>query len=644
MRKGIFFLIGWQLIAAAVLAEAPDTLITLQEVSVSARRQLDFGAGYNTRSLDSTALERHPEQDLGYLLSRYGGLFIKSYGPGILSSTALRGGQPGQTALIWNGFNLQSPMNGQMELSLLPALFADEVQVQYGGGSALWGSGAMGGAIFINNHPGNTPGFSGTLGLNTGSIGDLGQQMKIGYARPKFSTTLRAFNRKARNEYRFANPNLPGNPVQTQELAGIKQAGILHDTWFQLGSNHQFDFRWWWQDSDRDIPPALNMDYYESRQQDRSLRLSGQYQLSLPGMLVMVRGARFEDYLDYSDNFDYEGSSYSTNLTGETEARWNPLKGLIVSGGVNVQETTANALEYEEEKQRNSLALFASAKWEVPEDQLELVLSGRQEMVRDRKIPFAPSLGIAWRPIQHWALKGNAGYSYLLPSLNDLYWNPGGNPDLEPEQGWSGEMSVEREVVRNIGEHPLRIFEHFSLGAYQRRIQNWIIWLPQGDTWIWMPENRMEVKSYGLESQWSGYWKVGQGLMEWAFRYDHTIARNSKGVGTEDPSLGKQLIYVPKHRGGVNLAFSFRNLGIYYNHEITGKRFTSSDNSQWLPSYHAGDLGLTWKPRVFQQQMALNLSVENLWNTRYQIIDNRPMPLRYVRVGMFFSFSQKTKG
>lgn len=643
MRKGILFFLLWQFTTAFAFAEEPDTLITLQEVSVTARRQLDFGAGHTTHTLDSVALQRNSDQDLGFLLSRHGGLFIKSYGPGILASPALRGGQAGQTAMIWNGFNLQSPMNGQMELSLLPALFADEVQVQYGGGSALWGSGAMGGAIFINNHPSREPGFSGTLALTTGSIGDFGQQLKLSYARPRFSTTLRSFHRNARNEYRYANPNLAGSPVETQELASIEQAGILHDTWFQLGNNHRFDFKWWWQDSDRNIPPSLDMDYYESRQKDKSLRLSGQYQFSLPEILIMIRGARFEDQLNFSDNLEYDGDSQSIVNTGEAEARWNPLKGLIFNGGVNVRKSTANALEYEEEQGRNSLAIFASAKWEAKEDQLELVMSGRQEFVREREIPFAPSLGIAWKPIQNWTLKGNAGYSYLLPSMNDLYWSPGGNPDLKPEQGWSGEIRLERLKQRNTSAKDFSVFEHLSLGAYQRRIRNWIIWLPVDDTWIWMPQNRLEVRSYGLESRWAGYGKLGQGLLEWNLRYDLTIAENSKGMDADDPSLGKQLTYVPKHRGGINLSFSIKNLSIFYNHEMGGKRYTSSDNSQWLPSYHTGDIGLSWKPRIFNQQMGLNLTVENLWNTRYQIIDNRPMPLRYVRAGMYFRFSQKQK-
>ncbi|MBW6498296.1 MAG: TonB-dependent receptor plug domain-containing protein, partial [Bacteroidales bacterium] len=189
-KSHIGFLTFILLFSFAAFAEAPDTLITLSEVSISARRQHDFGAGHNSSTIDSTILQQQSHQHLGYLLGRHSGIFIKSYGPGILASTSLRGGQPGQTALMWNGFSLQSPMNGQADLALMPVLFADEIQVQYGGGSALWGSGAMGGAIFINNHRTRQPGFSAEAGLNTASIGDFGQSLKLNYGMQNFSTTL----------------------------------------------------------------------------------------------------------------------------------------------------------------------------------------------------------------------------------------------------------------------------------------------------------------------------------------------------------------------------------------------------------------------------------------------------------------------
>ena len=34
-------------------------------------------------------------------------------------------------------------------------------------------------------------------------------------------------------------------------------------------------------------------------------------------------------------------------------------------------------------------------------------------------------------------LKGSMAYNYRFPSMNDLYWRPGGNPEVKPEEGYS---------------------------------------------------------------------------------------------------------------------------------------------------------------------------------------------------------------
>jgi vitamin B12 transporter len=646
MRSALIaLLVIVQLFTISAFAEAPDTLITLKEVSVTARRHNDFGPGHSLTTVDSLVLKLQSHQDLGYLLRRHSGIFIKGYGPGSLTTTSLRGGTAGQTALLWNGFSLQSPMNGQADLSLLPAFFADEVQVQLGGGSALWGSGAMGGAIFINNHRTAKQGFSAQAGLSTGSIGDFSQNLKLSYSLPVFSTTLRIFNRDASNKYRFANNypdlSLSDAPIEKQQLAAFNQRGILHETWFRLGNNHQFDLRWWWQDNDRDIPPPLDFAFYESQQKDKALRLSGQYQFTLPGLLISLRGARFNDEINYKDNFGYDGTSYFTNIIGETEARWTPTNNLIITTGLNAQQVKANAQEYAMEKERASTALFASVKWQALENKLNLALSGRQEFVEGHEIPFSPSASISWNFIQNWAFKANTGYSYLLPSLNDLYWNPGGNPELKPEQGWSSDLRVERTSRESDKENKFSPFSDVSIGVYNRKIQNWVIWLPTIDNpWIWSPENRLEVRSYGLESQLGGFMRQGNNLISWNLRYVITEAKMTKTVYEGDSSLNKQLTYVPRHRAGFNLAYQYKNIGLSYNHDFAGIRYTSTDNEEWLPSFHYGDFALHYFYKFSAYQLGLNIGVENIWNTRYEVLANRPMPLRYLRAGLSLSFNQ----
>ncbi|HSV87960.1 MAG TPA: TonB-dependent receptor [Bacteroidales bacterium] len=623
----------------SAFGEEPDTLIMLNEATVSARKLGDFGAGHHSTTIDSTTISRFSASDLGSLLRWNSGVPIRSFGPGSLATTNLRGGTAGQTAVLWNGFSLHSPMNGQTDLSSLPAFFADEIQLQQGGSSAIWGSGAMGGAIFLNNRRNATQGLSGQVGLNAGSSDDFSQSVRLEYGSRYIGSTLRFFNRDAQNNYRFSNDLISGAPIEKQQNAGFGLTGLLHEIWFRLGPDHQIDLRWWWQENQRNIPPSLEFPQFLSEQSDRSLRVSAQYQVNLPEVSFFLRGARFREELSYRDNFGFSSSSNFVVHAGEAEARWVPGPRFTMNSGILFQDNKALATDYAGEKRRTSWAIFTSARWAPVPGKLDFVVSGRQELISGMEIPFTPSLGFSFTFFPNWKVKANTGYSFRLPSMNDMYWNPGGNPDLLPEQGWNSDLRVEFDVRDKAQQSNFVPFQYLSTGVYNRSIRNWIIWLPQGDSWLWMPENRAQVNSFGLESIMSGFWQTATIKAHWTIRYDHTIARNVQETRPNDTSLNKQLIYVPLNRAMLNLALTYKQLGLIYDHEFSGKRFNSSDNTTWLPSFQTGNLAIHWNSAISAYKVGLNLTVENIWNTRFQILSNRPMPLRIIRAGIKIGFA-----
>ncbi|HSV76429.1 MAG TPA: TonB-dependent receptor, partial [Bacteroidales bacterium] len=308
------------------------------------------------------------------------------------------------------------------------------------------------------------------------------------------------------------------------------------------------------------------------------------------------------------------------------------------NSGIGLQGQNAVATDYAGEKERTSLAIFTSARWEPTPEKLAIVLSGRQEFIRGKQIPFLPSLGFSWAFLSEWSIKANTGYSFRLPSMNDLYWNPGGNPDLLPEQGWSSDLMLVFDGRERNRQSQFVPVAYVSTGGYYRSIKNWIVWLPQGDSWLWMPENRAQVTSYGLESRIKGFWNADPIQASWTLRFDHTIARNARETIPNDPSMNKQLIYVPMNRAGINLTLQYKQLSIAYDHEFAGKRFDSSDNTTWLPAFHTGNLALHWNRTILDYRLALSLTAENIWNTRFMILSNRPMPLRMVRAGLQIGF------
>ncbi|MFO7997779.1 MAG: TonB-dependent receptor [Bacteroidales bacterium] len=618
-----------------VMLLAADTLIILEPVRITGTRYQLAGAGYSQQTIDSLERDKHIFDGLDRLLAKHSGMYIRSYGPGVLASLSMRGGSTNQTKLLWNGISLRSSMNGQNDLSLLPVFFFDKISVQYGGGSALWGGGALGGTIFLDNNPSAEKGFTVYAGLQGEERGGISQQAKIGWQGRGAGTSLRVFNLHSQNRYRYVNTSLPSRPVQIQEHAAYQARGLLSETNLRLGQRHTLGINLWLQSADRNIPPALQQTHGGANQLDAATRLNANWQAWFGKAVFTWRGAWFDETLTYGDSLNAESVSRWKTLTQEAEARWQVTSLLMVNTGIRLQSANATADNYPRGAERNLLALFSSIGWKTQDEKLELQINGRQEFGNNLEIPFVPSVGLAWRAGRDWILKANAGKNFRLPSLNDMYWSPGGNPDLKPESGWSQDLTIAwgEQLPGPSDDKKLNA----SLSGFHRLITDWIIWLPSGGGMLWQPQNIMEVRSYGLEARLAGSLSYAGITLDWRAGWDHTVSVNRKGKSPNDASVGKQLIHVPKNRGTFGIRLTWGDMGIFYDHQHTGRAFTSSDNSQWLQPWHHGDIGMDYTFLLCGYEANAYANVVNLWNSAYVVMPGRPMPLRYFRLGVLIN-------
>ena len=76
---------------------------------------------------------------------------FKENGLGMVSSPSFRGTTAQQTAVIWNGININSQLNGQTDFNTITTRDYTSITVRSGGGSSIYGSSAIGGSIHLNN-------------------------------------------------------------------------------------------------------------------------------------------------------------------------------------------------------------------------------------------------------------------------------------------------------------------------------------------------------------------------------------------------------------------------------------------------------------------------------------------------------------
>jgi len=145
---GLFWLSCLQLNAQTVPA---DTIKHLPDFTARGQRFESFNTGAKIVQTDSLVKLMAIHDNVAQLLSYNSQVFVRAYGPNQMATTSFRGAGAQHTAVLWNGINLQNSLLGQTDFSLLPAGFMNDIGVYYGGNSALYGAGAIGGAVLLSN-------------------------------------------------------------------------------------------------------------------------------------------------------------------------------------------------------------------------------------------------------------------------------------------------------------------------------------------------------------------------------------------------------------------------------------------------------------------------------------------------------------
>ena len=208
-----------------------------------------------------------------------------------------------------------------------------------------------------------------------------------------------------------------------------------------------------------------------------------------------------------------------------------------------------------------------------------------------------------------WQANISYGSSIRTPTLNDLYWQPGGNPVLDPEESKSIELDLEYQ------KSFARMFLRLGAEVDRSVIDNWIQWVP-GINGFWSPMNIARVDQLGAE--FNGMLSTGlhRGVV--------SIRANYRYQQSVSDQTGLQLIYNPVHQSNGELTFEQSRHKVSLIYRYVGERFIDQDHNQWLPAYDLIDLGYSfdWASRRIDCEVILH----NMLNKSYMDVAWRAMP------------------
>ncbi len=620
-----------------------DSTFILNQVEINAQGSINE-RGLNITKIDSLIVHKSANSSLSELLSKHSPVFIKSYGQGSLATASFRGTAASHTQVEWNGININNPMLGQVDFSLIPVYFIDEVLLFHGGSSLQKGSGALGGSVIVNSEPDWTNGFNADLIQTVGSFGTYQSYANLKASNNKIIYDLRLFHEQSKNDFQFYN-NANGlfNYVNQQNADYIKNGALLN-TYYRLGKNNLISVNIWGQTASRNLPPIMsyegtNRDEY---QDDYELRISGKWKLYKNKFKSELNSGYSKTNLDYflAHNtplgmfINYDSKSNTQSLFNKYSFDYKPFKKILIAGMANFNYHQVHIYEAGQQTGYDKTRAETGLKLSVHREFLNrLTVYGLlySEFVDNGFTPIMPSVGLEYEVLkdQNLYLKSNFTRNYHQPSLNDLYWLPGGNDKLKPEQGYTGDIALDYSFKKDA------VFVvNTSLGGYMSYINDWIIWRP-GEYRFWQAENIKTVFARGIEATFSSRVLVSKFNFELFTNYTFTKTTNEEQISPEDNSVGKQLMYIPLHKANLMLSTGYNGFKFSYNLALNGERYTTSSNEitrHVLPKYSLHDIYFGKEMLVFGKLLEVQFRINNLFNLDYQAILWRAMPRRNYKV------------
>ena len=598
-----------------------DTVRTLPEVVSRANSNAYTRTSY--RGGGSLILAR----TLSDALRENTALYLKNYGNGQLSSITVRGASASQTDVLWNGVKLNSPSLGQVDFSLFTMGNVDQIEL-----SGASRGGNVGGYINMINQSYLDSGVSLRAEITYGSFNTLRTMGKVTVGKGKVRASACISYLTSNNDYSFINTYKAGNPKEKLSNAKVQLLNFMHQLNFRPNERNKLNLYLWISDAQRQIPPVISKAVSRESQDDYSLRTALSWKGNFGKVSTEFTSAWLHDVIHYRNPEIYLNQrSTMQALRNNFKVSVDSLKKFSVYVAMGYDLERAVVPSYVGVALRSTEKLLAGVNWEPVKD-LRLQLELQESVAGKVFSPFSPRLAMSYyKEIKsgHWFnVFANTSRSYRFPTLNDLYWVPGGNPQLKTEKGWDGEVGTRY----GIGGFSIRAT------GFCKYITNWIQWIPTGS--YWQPMNVKRVLTRGIEASIKAEGTLTYKLTGYAsLNYAYTRATNLDAITPGDQSQGKQLIYVPLHAANLVLHLDYKDFYIRAINNLNDAVYITTDNRDKLKPWYLLDLEIGKNFTVKRCEVSLAFRVNNVTGEQYQTVAQRPMPGRNFEGTLRFKFN-----
>lgn len=658
-------IIGFLCLLPGVLpAQRLSRGLRIPEVTIYGKRPMK-DIGIQKTRMDSLALKENIALSMADVLTFNSSIFVKSYGRATLSTVAFRGTSPSHTQVTWNGMRINNPMLGMTDFSMIPSYFIDDASLLHGTSSVNETGGGLGGAVKLSTQPAEADGFGLQYIQGIGSFQTFDEFLRLTYGDDHWQTSTRVVYSSSPNDYTYRNRDKKENvydenmnivgqyyPKEKNKSGAFKDLHLLQEIYYNTRKGDRFGLNAWFISSNRELP-MLTTDYghandFENRQRKLTFRGILSWDHLHENWKIAAKGG----YIHTQMKYDYKRDAGNGIMTPMTRSRskvntfYGQFEGeyyigrewlftanvaahqhFVESRDKNIIRQDGNKAIVGYSKGRTELSGSASAKWQ-PTERIGMSVVLREEMYGESWTPLIPAFfidGILSKK-GNVMIKTSVSRNYRFPTLNDLYFLPGGNPDLKRESGWTYDVgtsfAIGKENVYSLSG---------SVNWFDSHVKDWILWLPTTKGFF-SPRNIKDVHAYGveLESDFTVALKKDlqltlNGTLSWT-----PSINEGEPMTPADRSVGKQLPYVPEWSSTITGRIAWKRWSLLYKWCYYSERFTMSSNdislTGKLPPYFMNNLTIEKGITTKWAELSLKGAINNLFDEEYLSVLSRPMP------------------
>ena len=652
------------LLPCTLMAQRLSKGLHLPEVTVYGKRSMK-DIGVQKTKMDSAMLKENIALSMADVLTFNSSIFVKNYGRATLSTVAFRGTSPSHTQVTWNGMRINNPMLGMTDFSMIPSYFIDDASLLHGTSSVNDTGGGLGGSVKLSTQPAEADGIGLQYIQGVGSFKTFDEFLRITYGNNQWQASSRIVFSSSPNDYTYRNHDKKENiyddnmniidqyyPKEKNKSGSYKDLHVLQEVYYNTRKGDRFGLKTWYINSNRELP-MLTTDYgnendFENRQRETTFRNILFWEHMRENWKIATKGGFIHTQMKYDYKRD-AGNGTMTSMTrsrskvntfyGQTESeyyigkKWlfttnaSVHQHFVESRDKNIIRQDGNQAIVGYKKGRVEISGSTSVKWQ-PNECLGLSIVLREELYGKDWTPLIPAFFIdgVLSKRGNVIAKASVSRNFRFPTLNDLYFLPGGNPNLKKESGWTYDVGISFAI----GQEDIYSISG-SVNWFDSHVKDWILWLPTTKGFF-SPRNIKDVHAYGIEAQ-SDLKVILK--KDWHLAFNGTFSwtpsiNEGEPMSSADQSIGKQLPYVPEWSSSLTGRIAWKSWSLLYKWCYYSKRHTMSSNdislTGKLPSYFMNNLTIEKSFTTQWADLSLKGAINNLFNEEYLSVLSRPMP------------------